>query len=225
MNFNPSAIIFDLDGTLIHSAPDLMEALNHVLVSQGRQGASYNNVKKMIGEGAAKLLEKGLESSGMKEISEKDLQDMTKKFLDFYEENISVHTTLFPFVKETLEQFKQSGIKLGVCTNKMQHFTDKILRDLEIESYFTFVQGATEQGIKKPDPKFLEMLLDEMQVAQESAVMVGDSLNDIVIAKGNNVRCVAVSFGYTKVAPKDLGADAVIDSFKDLPEAIKNLPA
>jgi len=202
-----------------------MEALNHVLVSQGRQGASYSNVKKMIGEGAAKLLEKGLESSGMKEISEKDLQDMTKKFLDFYEENISVHTTLFPFVKETLEQFKQSGIKLGVCTNKMQHFTDKILRDLEIESYFTFVQGATEQGIKKPDPKFLEMLLDEMQVAQESAVMVGDSLNDIVIAKGNNVRCVAVSFGYTKVAPKDLGADAVIDSFKDLPEAIKNLPA
>ena len=147
----------------------------------------------------------------------------SKKFLDFYEENISVHTTLFPFVKETLEQFKQSGIKLGVCTNKMQHFTDKILRDLEIESYFTFVQGATEQGIKKPDPKFLEMLLDKMQVAQESAVMVGDSLNDIVIAKGNNVRCVAVSFGYTKVAPKDLGADAVIDSFKDLPEALKNI--
>jgi len=224
MNFKPSAIIFDLDGTLIHSAPDLMEALNHVLISQGKQKASYSDVKKMIGEGAARLLEKGLESSGIK-VGEKDLQTLTKKFLDFYEKNITVHTTLFPFVKETLEQFKRSDIKLGICTNKMQHFTDKILRDLKIESYFNCAQGATQQGIKKPDPKFLEILLNKMQVAKESAVMVGDSLNDTIIAKKNNVRCVAVSFGYSKVAPQDLGADVVIDSFKDLPKAIKNLPA
>ena len=223
MDFKPSAIIFDLDGTLIHSAPDLMEALNHVLISQGKKEASYENVKTLIGEGAARILEQGLEKTNLK-LDEKTLKILTKQFLDFYEKNITVHTKPFPFVKETLEQFKKSNIKLGICTNKMQHFTDKILHNLKIKNYFDYVQGATPQGIKKPDPKFLEILLNKMQVSKESAVMVGDSLNDTIIAKENNVHCIAVSFGYSKVAPEDLGANIVIDSFKDLPNAIRSLP-
>ncbi len=216
----PKAVIFDLDGTLIDSAPDLRFALNRLMFDEGRRELSLEEVIGMIGDGVPKLVERGYRATG--EVPDKDeLADRVERFGRDYEVNATAHTKLFPGALNVLVDLKDNGILIGLCTNKPVQATLEILAEFEIEEFFDAVVGGdTLGGVRKPDPRHLQAVLDDLNVLPGQAIMVGDSANDIKVAKNANVKAIAVSFGYCHGPVSDLDANAVIDHFNQLRQAL-----
>jgi len=219
----PRAVVFDLDGTLVHSAPDLHAALNRLMADEGRRALDLQEVVLMIGDGVPKLVERGFKATG-------DLPDdsylagAVKRFLADYEIHATVLTKLFPAVAETLTALKAAGCRLGVCTNKPEAATLEILTELGIkEKIDVIVGGDTLESIRKPDPRHLQAVLERLGTAPDDAVMVGDNPNDVASARNAGVRVIAVTFGYSRVAPPDLGADRLIDGYGELLDALAGL--
>jgi phosphoglycolate phosphatase len=224
MPASPRAVIFDLDGTLIDSAPDLLEALNHVLAQQGRRRADLHEVHMMMGHGAVHLLDKGLAATGG--VPPEGVHEaLVESFLEYYEAHIAVHTRPFPGVVETLAILRDTGYKMAVCTNKMQHFADKVLDALELGAFFETVVGGGATGFYKPDPKHLGAVLEKMVLQPHESVMVGDSINDVAAAQALNMPVAVVTYGYSPEAVCGLGADMVLESFDALPAALGELAA
>ena len=212
----PLGIIFDLDGTLIDSAPEVREAFNTILIKDGRRELSLDEVVSMIGDGAPKLIERGYEATGLS-ISSNQKEMAVENFLSVYERNSPNFTTIFPGTIDMLDNLKKKGIKLAICSNKPSRAANKVLSDLKLKSYFEIVVGGDSlNGIRKPDPRHLLAAITPLGVEVNSTLMVGDSSNDIVVAKKAGVNSVAVSFGYTSIKASDLGADATISHFDDL---------
>jgi len=216
------AVIFDLDGTLIDSAPDLLDSLNHVLTSLSRRKVDLDEVQGMMGHGAVKLLEQGLILTGG-EPEGTDHEALVKRFLDYYEAHITDRTRLYPGVVDTLTALAAEGRMLAICTNKMQHFTEKILDQLELTGFFQAVIGGGATSTAKPDPGHLKAVLDTLNCGAENAVMVGDSRNDSDAAKGLAMAVILVTFGYSREPVETLGADRLIDHFSELPAALAGL--
>ena len=216
----PKAVVFDLDGTLIDSAPDLRFALNRLLNNEGRRELSLDEVIGMIGDGVPKLVERGFQATGS--VPETDtLAERVSVFVSDYEINATVHTKLFPGAFQVLEALRDAGVLIGLCTNKPVQATREILAEFEVEGLFNSVVGGdTLGGIRKPDPRHLQAVLDELNVSAGDAVMVGDSANDIAVAKNAGVKAIAVSFGYCHGPVSELDADAVIDHFDNLLDAL-----
>ena len=212
----PKAVIFDLDGTLIHSAPDLHAALNRLMVMEGRRLLEISEVVRMIGDGLPKLVERGYQATG----ALPDSMELDKKIMHFtedYEKNATNLTTLFPNVAETLQTLAENQISMGICTNKPQAATHKVLQHFGLSNTFQAVIGGDQlQGVRKPDPRHLIATLDILNVDPKDAVMVGDSPNDIDVAINAGVTSVAVSFGYRRVPVTEMGATHIIDDFADL---------
>ena len=212
----PKAVVFDLDGTLIHSAPDLHAALNRLMVMEGRRLLKISEVVRMIGDGVPKLVERGYRATGERP----DNIELDKKithFVEDYEKNATNLTTLFPNVAETLKILTKNQVLLGICTNKPQVATHKVLQHFGLSSTFQAIVGGDQlQGVRKPDPRHLMAALDKLDVAPKDAVMVGDSPNDIDVAINAGVKSVAVSFGYRRVPVYEMGASCIIDDFADL---------
>ena len=206
----PRAVIFDLDGTLIDSAPDLLDSLNHVLTSLSRRKVDLDEVHAMMGHGAVKLLEQGLSLTGG-EPEGTDHEALVKRFLDYYEAHITDRTRLYPGVADTLKALADEGHMLAICTNKMQHFTEKIIDQLDLAGFFQAVIGGGVTGTAKPD------------CTAGDAVMVGDSRNDSDAAQGLGMAVILVTFGYSREAVETLGADRLIDHFSELPAALADL--
>jgi phosphoglycolate phosphatase len=224
MPASPRAVIFDLDGTLIDSAPDLLEALNHVLAQQGRRRADLHEVHMMMGHGAVHLLDKGLAATGG--VPPEGVHEaLVESFLEYYEAHIAVHTRPFPGVVETLAILRDTGYKMAVCTNKMQHFADKVLDALELGAFFETVVGGGATGFYKPDPEHLGAVLEKMALQPRESVMVGDSINDVAAAQALNMPVAVVTYGYSPEAVWGLGADRVLESFDALPAALGELAA
>jgi phosphoglycolate phosphatase len=222
MNF-PSAIVFDLDGTLIDSAPDLKFALNRLLVSEGRRELSLPEVIGMIGDGVPTLVERGYQATGDVPPAN-ELANKVTMFGRDYEINATAHTTLFPGARQALERLQDQGVLLGLCTNKPEQATHEILNTFEIADRFAAIAGGDSLGgIRKPDPRHLMLVLDKMGVQAERAVMVGDSGNDILVAKNAEVKSIAVTFGYCHGPVEDLNADVMIDHFDQLIEALEGM--
>ncbi|HEX2115998.1 MAG TPA: phosphoglycolate phosphatase [Alphaproteobacteria bacterium] len=210
-----SAIVFDLDGTLVDSAPDLCGVVNQMLKRHGRMELDLEQIRKMVGDGAAKLIERGFAAEGLPA----PLPDMTKEFIELYEARIADETRPFPGVVATLERLKAAGLRLGVCTNKTTRLSRKLLDELDLLRFFTSVVGG-EGPARKPDPRHLQAVIGELAASEATTLMVGDSRNDVAAAKAAGVEVVAVSFGYTTIAPSDLGADRVIDRFDELGDVV-----
>lgn len=218
------AVVFDLDGTLIDSAPDLRVALNRTLSRHDRRPISLRQVKMMVGDGAAKLVERGFAATG-DEPAAADLADLTAEFLGFYEGHSADLTRPFPGVLETLATLKARGRALGICTNKPEKPTRDVLRDLAMDGMFSAVLGGDSiDGARKPDPRILQAVLDAMGVAANDAVMVGDAANDVAVARALGVPVILVSYGYTRIPAADLGGDLIVDAFSKLPAALDRLP-
>lgn len=213
-----SAVIFDLDGTLIHSVPDLTVAVNKMLAEEGRHSLSEAEVGPMVGNGAAVLVRRAFDARGG--LPGPDVAPYLARFVAHYEPNATVLTHLWDGVAETLERLKAAGLALAVCTNKPSGATRAILRELGIEHLFAVVVGGDDVPALKPDPGHVQAVLDRLGIAHGQAVYVGDSINDVLAAKGADVRCVVVSFGYTNIPPRELGADLVIDHFTELYDAV-----
>jgi len=217
------AVLFDLDGTLVDTAPDLAAATDHALQSQGRAPVGLDAVRGMVGDGAIALVRKGLEATGGD--TDPALFDAAiAEFYRYYEANLSATSRPFPGVVECLRALRDDGYALAVCTNKPERFSRKLLDDLELTPYFGALVGGDTLPMRKPDPGHLHGTLARLpHKAPYWAAMVGDSANDINAAKAAGLPSVAVSFGYTRIPAAELGADRLIDHFDDLCAALASL--
>jgi phosphoglycolate phosphatase len=216
----PRAVVFDLDGTLIDSAPDIADALNRAIDRRGLAPFTVEKVKEMIGGGVPKLVERAVLAHGVSRIG---LLPLAADFIKFYRQNLTTQTTLYEGARELLEQFQNEGRGLGLCTNKQHELTIDILNELDLAKYFSAVVGERMGRPRKPDPAPLRGVLSALGVQAGQAIMVGDSAADVGCAKAAGVASVVVSFGYSRIAPQDLGGDAIIESLNELPNQFRAL--
>lgn len=217
-----SAIIFDLDGTLVETAPDLHGALVHVLTEAGLPQPTLNDVRLMVGDGARALIERAYAAAGAP-IRGDALEAAMSRFLAHYGPNVARLSRTFPGVEKALDRFAAAGAALGVCTNKPQALSQALLDALGLSGRLPVVVGGDALAVKKPDPAHLAATIERMGRAGRPAVMVGDSRNDVAVAKALGIPAVVVSFGYTVIPPAELGADIMIDHFDELPAALHTL--
>lgn len=207
------AVIFDLDGTLVDSAGDILVALNRLLDEMGLARVTLAEVKAMVGDGATKLVERALTARGG------DLADLARasqRFLSHYEGQATLNTAPYPGVRETLASLAGEGLALAVVTNKPHAATMEILDALGFTKLFAAVIGGDSLARRKPDPDPVRAALARIGVAPSAALMVGDNYHDIEAAHAAGVRAVAVSWGYSHRPPEDLGADWLIHAMPDL---------
>ncbi|MFV3074304.1 phosphoglycolate phosphatase [Niveispirillum fermenti] len=216
------ALIFDFDGTLIDSAPDIALALNRLLAGQGRPELPLAAVKAMIGDGAARLVDQAFTATGPS-LPAEALPSMTERYLALYGALPADPACLYPGVTETLAALRHAGHRLGLCTNKPAGISRDLLAELGLAALFDAVAGGDTVAQRKPHPAPLRWVMDRLGVGPDGAVMVGDNANDVAAARGAGVPVVAVSYGYPRMSVADLGADAVIDRFADLPAALARL--
>jgi phosphoglycolate phosphatase len=218
-SWRPAAIVWDLDGTLVESAPDLATALNALLNEQGQYGHPVANVRPMIGGGVAKLIERGFRAAG-ESLDSEACEAMVPRFMELYTACATDSTHLVPHAREVLLHFYHAGVSQALCTNKPLGVTQLILDALDISGFFSSVVGGDTTPHKKPHPQPLQTCLSELGVQPEEALMVGDSGADVGAAQAAGVTVILVPDGYTGVAAASLGADHVIKNLAEIPEWI-----
>lgn len=211
--------VFDLDGTLAETAPDLAATLNVILRGEGLPAVPLAEARQMIGHGARVMIERGLEAAG-REVTPDRLDELYRRFLVHYADHLCVETQLFPGVLEALDRLESEGFRFAVCTNKVEAHSVKLLEALGIAHRFAAICGRDSFPYVKPDPRHLTLTIKKAGGLVSGTVMVGDSRTDIVTAQTAGVPVVAVTFGYTDTPLQGLGPDVVIDHFDELPEAI-----
>jgi phosphoglycolate phosphatase len=217
-----AAVVFDLDGTLVDTAADLQAHVNAVLGELGRPELALADVRLLVGDGARTLLRRGLEASGGVPLGV-DLDRLYARFLARYTADPARFSAVHAAVAPVLERLQAQGLRLGVCTNKPQAPTARLLGALGLDRFFETILGGDAVPAKKPDAGHLAAVLERLGTAPARAVMVGDSGNDLLAARALGLPCILVSFGYTPVPARALGADRVIDRFADLPAALASL--
>jgi len=194
-------ILFDLDGTLVDTAPDLMTAHNHVMKKFGYSTRSVNEIRNLVGKGAAVLIGRSIWGTAKKEFSritdEKIKNEMVKEFISFYGKNIVKDSKLVKGVLEFLKWAKSKNISMGVCTNKQEHLAIDLLKKIEIYDYFEYVAGGNTFEYCKPDPRHLTSIIEIMNGDIKKSLMVGDSENDADAAKSAGIPMILVEDGYT----------------------------
>jgi len=219
----PSAIVWDLDGTLVDSAPDLATALNSLLTEQGKHTHTVDQVRPMIGGGVAKLIERGFRASGAS-LDPQGISKLLPRFMEIYTACATQSTKLNTDARRVLESFYHAGVRQGLCTNKPISVTRLILNDLDISGFFTSVIGGDSTAHRKPHPLPLLTCLEELGTRAEDAVMVGDSGADVGAARAAGVPVILVPDGYTGVPAVSLGADYVVARLADIPGSIPPHP-
>jgi phosphoglycolate phosphatase len=218
----PLTLVFDLDGTLAETAPDLIDALNHVLAFDAVPAVPVEAARSLLGAGARALIQRGYARAG-RDPTKARLDELFNEFLRFYNAHIADKSTLFPGVEACLDRCRAKGWRLAVCTNKVEYSSKLLLEKLGALHYFEFVCGQDTFGLPKPDPKPLRETVARAGGRVEAAVMVGDSITDIRVARATGMPVVAVDFGYTDVPVSELGPDRVISHFDALYDAVLSL--
>mgnify|MGYP001459301909 FL=1 len=194
-------ILFDLDGTLVDTAPDLMTAHNHVMKKFGYSTRSVDDIRNLVGKGASVLIGRSIWGSAKKEFSkitdDKIKNEMVKEFINFYGKNIVKDSKLIKGVLEFLKWAKSKNISMGVCTNKQEHLAIDLLKKIEIYDYFEYVAGGNTFEYCKPDPRHLTSIIEIMNGDIKKSLMVGDSENDADAAKSAGIPMILVEDGYT----------------------------
>jgi phosphoglycolate phosphatase len=219
-----NVLLFDLDGTLANTAPDLHATLNQLLEENARPPVALDVVRTIVGDGAAKMIERGYALTGGR-LDPAQAPALFTRFLQIYEANLTRLTKPYPGVIETLEQLVGLGARCAVCSNKLYRLSERLLQGLDLMRYFEVVSGGDSAPVRKPHPGHLLHVLAEMGADPSQAVMIGDSRNDVAAAKGAGLPVVVVAYGYGADKPQALGADLVIRRFEELPEALARLPA
>lgn len=210
------ALVFDLDGTLVDSLPDLRAALNEMLRGLARRELSADEVRRMIGDGTHAVVGRALRATG--EIV--DLENAHQRFLDFYQASPTRLTRLYPDVTTTLRSLIGSGARLAICTNKQQAATLAVLDGFNIAKYFEVIVGGDVVPFRKPDPRHLLTALEQLRVSPNESVMIGDNENDYAAARATGVAVILMRYGYLRVPEETLGRDAWLDRFSDIPPAL-----
>jgi phosphoglycolate phosphatase len=217
-----AVIAFDLDGTLVDTAQDLVGTLNWLLTAEGVAPLAMDEARPFIGRGARWLIERGFQAADAA-LEPGQVQPLLDRFLVRYEAHIADASRPFPGCVAALETLKAEGAKLVVCTNKLTGLSTTLLDALDMSRLFEAVIGADRAPAIKPDPRHLLTAIAEVGGDPARAIMVGDAATDAGAAHAAKVPLVLVSFGYTETPVAELGADVVIDHYDDLPDACMRL--
>lgn len=215
-------IVFDLDGTLVDTAPDLINALNFVLDREGLPPVPLHSARNMIGAGARRLIERGLELDG-RAASASDITRLTGDFIAYYAEHIADISRPFEGLESALDDLGTRGYRFAVCTNKLEWLSKLLLDRLGLSSRFSAICGADTFGVSKPDPGILHQTVARAGGHMSSAIMVGDAGPDIGVARRAGIPVIGVEFGYTEIPIADLKPDRLINHMKELPAAVESL--
>ena len=215
----PPLVVFDLDGTLVDSAPDLVDALNVVLARIGLSSIAYGEARNMVGGGARKMIERGLAAEG-RCVAPAELDRLVVDFIGHYALHIADRSRPVAGAADALDRLAQGGCRLAVCTNKLEWLARRLLDALALSQLFVAICGPDTFGLQKPDPDFLGSTILRAGGAPEQAVMVGDSISDVSMGRAAGIPVVAVDYGYTDTPAAELGANRVISRLADLPPAV-----
>jgi len=217
-------IVFDLDGTLIDTAPDLIDTLNTILGRHEIAPVAFGEARTMIGAGVKPLLQRALASKGLHYPPE-HIDRLFAEYLEVYAVHIADRSRPFPGVERALDALCAQGWRLAVCTNKLEWLSVKLLKQLGLAQRFAAICGQDTFKMRKPDPDMLRLTIARAGGDTGHAVMVGDSETDVATARAAAVPVIAVDFGYTEKPPGELGADRLISHFDMLPQAVMALAA
>lgn len=223
-DLNGATIAFDLDGTLVDTAPDLVGSLNAILAEEALPALPFDEVRLMVGRGARALLERGFAAAGAP-LDAEQAPALVQRFIALYLTRIADESAPFPGVVETLTDLRAAGARLVVCTNKLTHLSVALLDATGLSPFFDAVVGADSAPAAKPDGRHVAAAVAAVEGDLARAVMIGDSINDALGAKNAGVPSVLVSFGYTEDPVETLGGDLIVHSFLDVPNACKTLLA
>ena len=212
-------VVFDLDGTLVDTAPDLIETLNVVLRREGLPPVEYAQARNMIGGGARRMIESGLKLEG-RNASPGEIDRMFGDFIAYYAAHIADHSRPFPGLDDALDSLAADGCRFAVCTNKLEGLSRLLLDALRLSDRFAAICGQDTFGIQKPDPEILRRTIAAAGGDPKRAVMIGDSGTDIDTARAAGIPVVAVEFGYSDPPVTELRPDRLIGHFRDLAKAV-----
>jgi phosphoglycolate phosphatase len=215
-------IVFDLDGTLVDTAPDLIDALNFVLGREGLSPVPLHSARNLIGAGARKLIERGLELGGRRVA---DIDRMTRDFIAYYADHIADTSRPFEGLESALDELSARGHRFAVCTNKLEWLSKRLLERLGLSARFAAICGADTFGVSKPDPAMLRQTVARAQGQLSTTIMVGDAGTDISVARRAGVPVIGVSFGYSEVPIAVLKPDQLVHHMHELPSAVEVLAA
>ena len=215
-------VVFDLDGTLVDTAPDLINALNYVLTREGLPEVPAQTARKAIGAGARRLIERGLELDG-RMLAATDVTRLTGDLIDHYAAHIADMSRPFEGLEEALDDLSERGYRFAVCTNKLEWLSKLLLDKLGLTPRFAAICGADTFGVSKPDPAILRQTVLRAGGRISSAIMVGDAGPDVGVARRAGIPVIGVQFGYTEVPIADLKPDRLIGHMRELPEAVEAL--
>ena len=214
-------ILFDLDGTLINTAPDLMNAHNHVMRKYGYEEKNISDIKKLAGRGSKVMLTKSLSEHKKNNEFEGKIDLMTKDFINYYSENISRESTLKNGLLDFLSWCKKKSISLGVCTNKQEHLSIDLLKKIKIYHFFEYVAGGNTFNHNKPDPRHLTDTIEIIGGDSKRTIMIGDSETDSNASKAANIPFVLIDDGYTEKKTSEIYHDYLVKDFVGLEKIIK----
>ena len=214
-----TTLVFDLDGTLVDTAPDLLAAVNATLAADGRDGVSRADLDHLVGRGGRAMLARAFAERG-RELSDDKLDAMLPEFLARYRATIPGASRPYPGVVAALERFAEWGHLLAVCTNKYEGLSRSLLDALELSDRFAAICGADTFDVRKPDPGHILRTIEAAGGRADDAVMIGDSINDIEAARRAGVPSIGVPYGYTDTPMVELAPDALVPGFDEIDDAL-----
>ena len=218
-------ILFDLDGTLVNTAPDLMHAHNYVMKKYGYEERKLTDIKKLAGRGSKVMLTRSMhelaELSGKITKSNDTVEKMTKEFVDYYSKNIARESTLKNGLLNFLTWCKKNSIMMGVCTNKQEHLSIDLLKKIKIYHFFDYVAGGNTFNHNKPDPKHLTDSIEIIGGNTKKSLMIGDSETDSNASKAANIPFVLIEDGYTEKKTNEIYHDHLVKDFVGLEKIVE----
>lgn len=214
------AILFDLDGTLVDTAPDLLATMNMLLLREGRRALEPDLLRKLVGRGARNLIAESFKATGTP-VEPERIEALYADFLKDYGSHVAAESRPYPGVVDALERLQAEGVRMGVLTNKPHAPSLQLLGELDLSRFFSTICGQGKYAWMKPDPRVFAQTLADL--GGGPAVMVGDSITDVETARGGGAPVILMSYGYTTEPASSLGADVVLDDFAEVPAAALRL--
>tara|TARA_R110002124_G_scaffold118103_3_gene275359 strand:+ start:155 stop:844 length:690 start_codon:yes stop_codon:yes gene_type:complete len=211
--FGQASIAFDLDGTLIDTAPDLVRALNAVILPDGLAPVPVDDLRALVGRGAQALIERAYARQGRR-LPPEETPELVARFIEIYQADIAAHSRVFPQVEATLARLQRAGATLSVCTNKPSVLSDLLIAEFKLSDYFARIIGPDRTTAKKPAADHVHTALGTGYLR---AAMIGDSAPDVDAARAARVPSIVLSYGYSEAPAGSLGADRLLHDFGDIP--------